>query len=106
GVCMCTPEGESEWCNMVFAGLPEAARERALAAARQVAEGPAGKAEREWTGEIEIEVEGQPRWYELRIPARPAGAPTLVVVVREITGARQMERKVDAIDQAGRELSR
>lgn len=104
GVCVCTPEGERLWCNMVFAGLPEGARERAQELVRQRAS--EGKVAGEWTGEIEIEVEGQPRWYELRIPARPRGVESMVVVVREITSARQMERKVHAIDQAGRELSR
>jgi CheY-like chemotaxis protein len=103
GVCVCTPEGDSQWCNAVFGGLPQEARERALESARQVA---AAGPPREWVGEIEIEADGQPRWYELRIPSRPAGVDTLVVVVRETTSARQMERKVDAIDQAGRELSR
>lgn len=107
GVCLCNAAGEALWRNAVFAGLPERVRDRALDVARQAgarAGGAAGKGA--YSGEIEVEVEGQARWYELTIPARRKVADMVIVVVREITSARRMERKVDAIDQAGRELSR
>ncbi|MFG0283754.1 MAG: response regulator [Phycisphaerales bacterium JB039] len=102
GVCLCAEGGQVVWRNSVFAALPGAVRQRAI----QIAWEQAGAARPEVSREIEVDVDGASLWYELTIPQRSAEATTVPLVIRDVTASRRLARKMDAIDQAGRELAR
>ena len=102
GVCLCDADGEVLWSNSVFARLPAAVRRRAV----EIAWEQDGSHRPELSREIEVEVDAAPRWYELTIPRRAVGATAVPLVLRDVTASRRLARKMDAIDQAGRELAR
>lgn len=124
GVGLATRDGRLVWANDMLAGLSSGLRERVATACRQFdrdhpltpqgAALPAG-----WLPpRSETSLAEQDRHYELLLttisPATIAAigeraAPwkdSLVVVLRDVSAARRLKQRIDAIDQAGSELVR
>lgn len=113
GVCLADAEGRILWSNKHFQGLEEQIRTRVEHICRQTAawfvqQAAAGEAATGRRFEFSLE----DRIYEVHLsPAdevetKGEAPKTVAAVLRDVTGARRLQQKMDAIDQAGRELVR
>jgi two-component system, sensor histidine kinase SagS len=116
GVCLCDIEGQIVWSNTAFKQLDPTATSNIAAACRQAARsfldpavvgGGAGAAPRT---RYDIGTQDEARWFEASIsPVRgPSGAKLahVAAVINDVSAARRIQSKMDAIDRAGTELVR
>ncbi|MBI4579912.1 MAG: response regulator [Planctomycetes bacterium] len=107
-VCILDVEGQLIWSNAGHNALPEQVRERIRSLCTETYGAATDDASRRRTRSISLTTEDD-RYFEATItPLAKEGQPTdrLVVVVTEVTRARRLQKKMDAIDKAGRELVR
>ena len=116
-VCLASPDGDVIWGNTVFRELPAELHARLLDLVRlagehfrdRVLSGGAAAAE---SAQARFEATHEPdrRVFDVFImPVRDEDGPDLTrlaVVARDVSDARRTQQKMDAIDRAGRELSR
>lgn len=125
GVMLATRDGRVLWANEVSRRLPPNLQERLALLCRQFdrahpvppagAVGSAG-ARNTITAREESVLLEEERAYDVVVTPAPAGAMAqitrsgasdgLVVVVRDVTAARRIQQKINAIDMAGSELVR
>ncbi|MFI4882445.1 MAG: GAF domain-containing protein, partial [Phycisphaerales bacterium JB064] len=112
GVCLLGPEGSIIWANAFFRTLDPAIGERIRTAARDslawLIEQRNGRG-RCTARNVEIGDEDTECWYEVVISlAQGEGAGVtderLVAVIRDVSESRRLDRKMTAIEQAGRDL--
>jgi len=116
GVCLCDIEGQIVWSNTAFKQLDTTATSNIAAACRQAARsfldpavtgGSAGAAQRT---RYDIGTQDEARWFEASIsPVRGPGGAKLThvtAVINDVSAARRIQSKMDAIDRAGTELVR
>ena len=125
GVCLCDVSGRILWANAMFGGFSEVVRRRvatvcamgatafneALRAAPEPTNGDAPSPPK--PKRYKLAFRRTRRYYEVLVspvPNRP-GAPRrdlvlVAAVVRDVTAAERIERKIEAIEVAGRELGR
>ncbi len=122
GVCLCSDSGRVLWSNQLFSGLDARVRRRVGAACRRAAEifnapgfEPARNGERRGR-RFSLSFAPIKKYYDVTVTAVDAEAlgeerravrpPTtqLVAVVRDVTGRKLMQQKIDAIARAGGEL--
>ena len=123
GVALCTRSGETMWSNDLFQRLSGGMRERIAVACRQFDREhpvpPAGAEDHAALADPRSDVlmADESRFYEIGVlPApvmtlhREGGGSEplhgLVVAVRDVTIARRLQQKMNAIDQAGGEILR
>jgi CheY-like chemotaxis protein/putative methionine-R-sulfoxide reductase with GAF domain/PAS domain-containing protein len=112
GVCLLGADGSIVWANAFFRTLDPAVGERVRAAARDSLAWLVEQRERRGrctTRNVEIGDDDSDSWYEVVISlAHGEGAGVadtrLVAVIRDVSEARRIERKMTAIEQAGRDL--
>ncbi|MFN9993779.1 MAG: response regulator [Phycisphaerales bacterium] len=122
GVALCTRQGDVLWSNDLFQRLSSAMQERIAVACRQfdqkhpvVPEGVEDHAAIIDPRMDHVMTDDQ-RYYEVGVlgapairsadPGRPGITHGLVAVIRDVTPARRLQFRVNAIDQAGSELLR
>lgn len=114
GVCLCNLDGEIVWANVAFQQTDPTARANITAACRQAArsfleaaENPGMPAPRT---RFDAATEHDTKWFEASISPvrdRVTGNITQVAaVVYDVSSARRVQSKMDAIDRAGTELVR
>lgn len=119
GICMTSGDGTPIWMNRAFADFETEVKERVIAAAADAARMFGGK-NGPRVRRLDVVCSGTDRTSEVVItpvdgqPAQPAGTDSpeaessadVVAIVRDVTAARRLARKVDAIDAAGSALVR
>jgi CheY-like chemotaxis protein len=108
GVCIVDPSGEVVWRNARAEKLPEQALERIRKHCMTAYGSPEGRAAAGRSRGLSLVVDND-RYYDASIT--PIEDPDrhvtrLVVAVSDVTRARRLQQKMDAIDNAGRELVR
>lgn len=112
GVCLLGADGSIVWANAFFRTLDPAIGERIRAAARDSLAWLVEQRQRRGrctTRNVEIGDEDSDTWYEVVISlAQGEGAAVnderLVAVIRDVSETRRLDRKMTAIEQAGRDL--
>lgn len=112
GVCLLAPDGTIIWANAFFRTLDPAIGERIRSAGRDSLGWLVEQRERRGrctTRNVEIGDEDSDTWYEVVISlAQGEGAglndERLVAVIRDVSETRRLDRKMTAIEQAGRDL--
>ena len=108
GVCMLDLQGCPSWSNASYNGLPEQVRTRIQQLCSEAFGDSSADSEQSRARSISLTTEDE-RYFDATVTplAREAQMPDrMVVVVTESTRARRLQRKMDAIDNAGRELVR
>ena len=105
GVCIVGLDGQTIWCNSTVDRIPDSVRE----AVRQTCAEMALRADdrQQRTRSMSLDTPDD-RYFDVTITSLAQGAQPerLVAVITEVTRARRLQKKVDAIDNAGRELVR
>lgn len=103
GVCLTDAGGGMVWSNARCAALDEGTRERLAGICRTFAR--SGRAEPQ---EFEFSSPDEARHFEASVTHAGGAAASglLAVVVREVTGEKRRQQKLDAIERAGAELVR
>ncbi len=112
GVCLLGADGSIVWANAFFRTLDPVVGERVRAAARDSLAWLIEQRDRRGrctTRNVEIGDDESDNWYEVVISlAQGEGAGVadtrLVAVIRDVSEARRIDRKMTAIEQAGRDL--
>lgn len=112
GVCLLGSDGSIVWANAFFRTLDPAVGERVRAAARDSLAWLLEQRDRRGrrtTRNVEFGDDESDNWYEVVISlAQGEGAGVadtrLVAVIRDVSEARRIDRKMTAIEQAGRDL--
>lgn len=112
GVCLMGPDGSIVWANAFFRTLDPAVGERVRNAARDSLPWLLEQRDRRGrctTRNVEIGDDDSDNWYEVVISlAQGEGAGVndtrLVAVIRDVSESRRLDRKMTAIEQAGRDL--
>jgi len=112
GVCLLGTDGSIVWANAFFRTLDPEVGERVRAAARDSLAWLLEQRDRRGrctTRNVEIGDDESDSWYEVIISlAQGEGAGVtdtrLVAVIRDVSEARRIDRKMTAIEQAGRDL--
>lgn len=112
GVCLLGADGSIVWANAFFRTLDPSVGERVKGAARDSLAWLLEQRDRRGrctTRNVEIGEDDSDTWYEVVISlAQGEGAGVadtrLVAVIRDVSEARRMDRKMTAIEQAGRDL--
>lgn len=105
GVCILDPRGRVIWSNSSHNGLPEQVRTRIQVMCGETY-GQCENGGQARARSISLTTEDD-RYFDATItPLAREGEETgrLIVVITEVTRARRLQRKMDAIDNAGREL--
>ncbi len=108
GVCIVDSEGRIHWCNARFKQFPDEVWSRirqAFFEGRPVGESPL---ETGRLRSLSFDIDND-RYYDVAVTPMcdlNEGQTRLVVVVSDVSRARRLQRKMDAIDNAGRELVR
>jgi len=124
GVGLATRKGDAIWANVMVRQMNGGMKERIAAACRQfdrdfpvIAKAP-GEALTFPQPRLEAVMVDQDRFYEVAVTALPQSTlaalgagmsqweECLVIVVRDVSAARRLQGKINAIDQAGSELVR
>lgn len=108
GVCILDPQGRVIWSNSSHNALPEQVRTRIQVMCGETYGVPNENGAASRARSMSLTTEDD-RYFDVTItPLAKEGHETdrLVVVVTEVTRARRLQRKMDAIDNAGRELVR
>ncbi len=107
GACLLAPDGSVLWANNKFRELPEEVRQRVCSTCQQtfkhLADPPHVRPRR-----LSIST-SQEQYFE--VTATPicesgGGLRQVAAIINDVTHARRLLKKIDAIDQAGRELVR
>ncbi len=107
GACLVSADGAPLWSNAAFDRLEERTRAEVTVACRLVAkegETPRGRAQ---PRQFDAFSSDGARVYEVLVSPVPAGAPGVraaAAVVRDVSAARLIQRKLEAIDRAGSTL--
>jgi CheY-like chemotaxis protein len=112
GVCLMNPDGSIVWANAFFRTLDPTVGERVRNAARDSLPWLLEQRDRRGrctTRNVEIGDDDSDCWYEVVISlAQGEGAGVadirLVAVIRDVSESRRLDRKMTAIEQAGRDL--
>lgn len=108
GLCIVDPSGQLAWCNARIKQFPEEVRERIRSHCADLyrAEEMAHETQRPRSLSLTVDHENyfDATIYPVKDPER--GMTRLVAVISDVTRARRLQRKMDAIDNAGRELVR
>lgn len=112
GVCLLGVDGSIVWANAFFRTLDPEVGERVRAAARDSLAWLLEQRDRRGrctTRNVEIGDDDSDSWYEVIISlAQGEGAGVadtrLVAVIRDVSESRRIDRKMTAIEQAGRDL--
>ncbi|HPD30956.1 MAG TPA: response regulator [Phycisphaerae bacterium] len=108
GVCIINLSGEVTWCNARAEKLPEEVLERIRKHCVTAYGSPEGRAIVGRSRSLSLVVDND-RYYDASITPiedRERQVTRLVVAVSDVTRARRLQQKMDAIDNAGRELVR
>lgn len=108
GVLIAPGDGESPWSNHYFDALDAKTRARVIELCHQALRSDTG-VNGAMTGKHEIESEDQRQVFDVYVTTLPRdeqGERRVAAVVRDITIARRVQQKMDAIDRAGFELVR
>jgi len=108
GVCIVDPSGEVVWRNARAEKLPEEVLERIRRHCTTAYSSPEGRAAAGRARGLSLVVDND-RYYDASITPiedRDRQVTRLVVAVSDVTRARRLQQKMDAIDNAGRELVR
>lgn len=103
GVAIYDTEGRETWSNTRLGQFPAEVRERVR---KYCAEGSAAPGAVQRPRSLSLVTQGD-HYFDVTITPLPAAQPDkvqLVAVVSDVTRARRLQRKMDAIDNAGREL--
>lgn len=111
GVCIVDGDGRLDWANPVMRSQPEDLIAKVCEACARSLEKPrerdASSADQA-TRRISL-CAGDDQYFEVSVTAlldEPGGHSRAAAVVWDVTGQRRLQKKLDAIDLAGRELSR
>lgn len=112
GVCLMGPDGSIVWANAFFRTLDPEVGQRIRAAASDSFEWLLEQRDRRGrstTRNVEVGDEESENWYEVVISlAQGEGAGVadtrMVAVIRDVSESRRLDRKMTAIEQAGRDL--
>lgn len=112
GVGLFNADGTIVWANAYFRTLDPAVGERIRGAARDSLAWLLEQHERRGrsnTRSVEVGEDDSDHWYEVVISlaqgdSAGVAAPRLVAVVRDVSESRRLDRKMGAIEQAGRDL--
>lgn len=107
-VCILDAQGRVVWSNASHHALPEPVRTRIQAMCSEAYGVGGGDCGQLRARSISLTTEDD-RYFDATVAPladQPEGAERLVVVISEVTRARRLQRKMDAIDNAGRELVR
>lgn len=112
GVCLMASDGAIIWANAFFRTIDPELGERVRNAARDSLAWLLEQRERRGRGttrSVEIGEDEHDQWYEVVISlAQGEGAGVtdarLVAVIRDVSESRRLDRKMTAIEQAGRDL--
>ncbi|MFI4915532.1 MAG: response regulator [Phycisphaerales bacterium JB060] len=112
GVCLMGPDGSIVWANAFFRTLDPEVGQRIRAAASDSFDWLLEQRDRRGrctTRNVEVGDEESENWYEVVISlAQGEGAGVadtrMVAVIRDVSESRRLDRKMTAIEQAGRDL--
>jgi CheY-like chemotaxis protein len=108
GVALIDPQGSLAWCNASLKKFPEEVLTRIRERCCDVKDKTDEHKKKRRARSLSLVIDGE-RYYDATITPMHDQEHTeklLVVVVTEVTRARRLQQKMDAIDKAGRELVR
>jgi two-component system, sensor histidine kinase SagS len=108
GVCIVDPSGELVWCNAKVERFPEEVRERIRKHCMAVYSAAEGRPMSNRPRALSLVIDNDQFFDATITPIEDLDRQVtrLVVVISNVTRARRLQQKMDAIDHAGRELVR
>jgi len=108
GVCIVDPDGRVQWCNAKLDGFPGQVRERIRRHCLEICQKSQGRSLSGRPRALSLVTEDDGHYDVTITPIMSQDEQTvrLVAAVSDVTRARRLQQKMDAIDNAGRELVR